>query len=155
METKASLQQVLAQSSVETKPTVSLLDDVTNEINRFERQRKISGLRRDDRNADIMSFADFIGKDRDMETISIKGLSDISKVLLSRDLKFLIFPFHAFFFQHFMDWSCPFFSLHVNSLKLDLSNPYLDNCLHWIQSCYFLYIPKYCLPVLPLKCLHF
>ncbi|VDN40085.1 unnamed protein product, partial [Gongylonema pulchrum] len=55
------------------QPVISLLDDVTNAINRMEKERKLKeGVPDDCENATMLSFTDTIGNDRDMESVTVK-----------------------------------------------------------------------------------
>ncbi|KAL3985372.1 RhoGAP domain family protein [Acanthocheilonema viteae] len=69
-----STQTIPMQCTVESTPITSLLDDVTNEINRLERDREVaSKLIKDERNT---LFSDTNEKDHDLDSVSIK--EDIS-----------------------------------------------------------------------------
>lgn len=67
-EANGSVLTVPVQCSVETTPMVSLLDDVTNEINRLERDRKAANkLFKDEKNP--LPLTDTTGK----ESVTTKG----------------------------------------------------------------------------------
>ncbi|VDK74727.1 unnamed protein product [Litomosoides sigmodontis] len=77
-EVTGSIHTIPTQRTVESFPMTSLLDDVTNEINRLERDREVaSKLAREEINT---LLSDTIGKDHDLDSISTK--EDISPSLL-------------------------------------------------------------------------
>ncbi|KAK6108126.1 RhoGAP domain family protein [Brugia pahangi] len=70
-EVNDSVQTISVQCTAESTPITSLLDDVTNEINRLERDRKIANkLLRDEGNPVL--FLDTMGEGRDLDSISTK-----------------------------------------------------------------------------------
>uniref|UniRef100_A0A1I8EKR8 Rho-GAP domain-containing protein n=1 Tax=Wuchereria bancrofti TaxID=6293 RepID=A0A1I8EKR8_WUCBA len=70
-EVSDSVQTISVQCTAESTPMTSLLDDVTNEINRLERDRKVANkLLRDEGNS-LLSL-DTMGEGRDLDSISTK-----------------------------------------------------------------------------------
>lgn len=70
-EASSSIQTIPTQRTVESIPMTSLLDDVTNEINRLERDREVaSKLARNEIN---ILLSNTTGKDHDLDSVSTKG----------------------------------------------------------------------------------
>ncbi|CAG9538435.1 unnamed protein product [Cercopithifilaria johnstoni] len=110
-----SMQTVPMQYTIESTPRTSLLDDVTNEINRLERDREVANkLIRDEKNT---LFSSVTGKNHDLDSVSARGCF----LYISKKISLQSCHFHQMLRNiHFYS---PSANINVQSITLFLNVP--------------------------------